>query len=208
LEPIAFKVAVTNNSQTPIKVDGGLSFSTSLVGMEIKNPNGKTVTTNQLSHVRARTIFRPKDLATGDRMESSEVFDFKTQTYFGTPGRYQVRATYKNGAGKRIFSEWVDVTLIEPVGNEKAAYDFLYGKMRNTSNPFTSWSTDELEEFVLNYAGTGYSNHARFQLGERYFEREKEQAEEHFRAITDSTFVYSEQVRERLRKLEDQKKQN
>src|SRR5687768_10801013 len=57
LEPIAFKVTVTNDTQTPIKIDGGLSFSTSSVGMEIKKPSGKKVTLSQLSHGRTRTIF-------------------------------------------------------------------------------------------------------------------------------------------------------
>lgn len=207
LEPIVFEVAVRNDSQRPIRVDGGLSFNTSSVGLEIKKPNGKTVTPSGLSHFRTRTIFRPRDLATGDSMESSEIFDFKTQTYFGTPGRYQVRATYKNGAGKRIFSEWADLTLIEPVGTEKAAYDFLYKKMQGTYFPFTAWKDEELEDFVLNYPGTGYANHARYRLGEGYFEREKEKAEEHFRAITDSTFVYAGQVNAKLKKLEERKKQ-
>jgi hypothetical protein len=207
LVPIDFKVAVTNNSRTPIKVDGRLSFSTSSVGMEIKKPNGKTVTPNGLSHVRARSIFFPKDLAAGESMESSEVFDFKTQTYFGTPGRYQVRVSYKNGGGQKIFSDWIEVTLIEPLGTEKAAYDFLYKKMQKTHFPFTYWSTEELEDFVLKYAGTGYSNYARYTLGEHYFDHERDKAEEQFRAITDSTFVYAEQVNAKLKKLENQKKQ-
>ena len=205
IEPIAFKVIVANNSQLPITITSGLSFSTSSVGLEIKKPDGKTVVPTQLSHVRARIIFSPKDLKSGEDMESTEVFDFKTQTYFGKPGQYQVRAIYKSD-GKQIYSDWINLTLTDPVGTDKAAYDFLSKKMQKTYSPFTSWNTEELEEFLLNFAGSGYANHVHYRLGERYFEKEKDKSEEQFRAISDGTFVYADQVSERLKKLESQKK--
>src|SRR5438552_19208453 len=59
LEPIPFKLMLTNNTGAPVTVNGSLSFNTASVGLEIKKPNGKIVAPSQLSHDRVRTIFLP-----------------------------------------------------------------------------------------------------------------------------------------------------
>jgi len=209
LEPIPFKLMLTNNTGASVTVDGSLSFKTASVGLEIKKPNGKIVTPTQLSNVSGRTIFLPKDISAGEAMESTQVFDFMSQAYFDKAGEYQVRASYKNGAGKLIKSEWVNLTIAEPRGMDKAAYELLSKKVSRTYSPFTSWETEDLEEFVLQHPGTTYANYARYRLGERYFERDKEKAEAQFRQIQDSNFIYFQDVSEKLKKLEQQlKKEN
>src|SRR5258708_31960163 len=94
LEPIPFTLTLANNTNAPVTVDGSLSFNTASVGLEIKKPNGKIVTPTQLSNVRGRTIFLPKEIPVGEGMESTQVFDFMSQAYFDKAGEYQVRASY------------------------------------------------------------------------------------------------------------------
>jgi hypothetical protein len=209
LEPIPFKLTVTNNTDAPVTVHHGLSFSTGTVSLEIRPPNGKTVTPAQLSYLQGRTFSIPKELASAESVEANEVFEFKLQNYFGKPGEYQVRATFHDKVGKSIRSGWTPLTVKAPTGMDLDAFEYISKKSeRNPGNgmPFTSWKTDELEEFVMLHPRTTYANFARYGLGLLYESwRENDKAEAHFRQIEDSTFVHALDVKERLKKLEQQK---
>jgi len=207
LEPIPFRLTLANNTDAPITVETALSFQWGGLRLEIKKPNGKVVVPTQNSFLTGRMIIIPKDISPAEKLESTEVFEFKIQDYFGQVGEYQIRARLSNKDGKTVRSGWVSINIEEPTSSDKIAYDYLkkrLDKHTNNSAPFIAWDTDELEGFVLQHPGTTYANYARYSLGERYFERDKEKAEAQFRQIRDSTFFYAKEVAEKLKKLESQ----
>jgi hypothetical protein len=209
LEPIPFELTLTNNTDEAVTVETTLSFSGGSVSLEIKSPNGKNVAPSQASYLNGRVLIFPKVLSSGEKMESTQVFGFRIQDYFGGVGDYRVRATLNNKDGKKVRSDWVNLTITEPVGMEKGAYEYLSKKLKKHPNnymPYVTWMPDELEEFVLKHPGTTYANYARYSLGEYYYEQDKEKAEEQFRQIQDSNFIYAQEVSEKLKKLESQKK--
>lgn len=211
LEPIPFQLTLSNNTDSPITIETALSFSWGGLRLEIKKPNGKVVAPTQNTSGAGRMFIFPKDILPGEKIESTtQDFEFKIQDYFGRVGEYQIRATLNNKDGKKVTSEWVDVTVEEPTLTDKAAYEYLKRKLdKHPQNflPFTAWGTEELEEFVLQHPGTRYANYARYRLGERYFERDKEKAQEQFRQIQDPNFFYAQDVSEKLKKLEQQLKE-
>jgi hypothetical protein len=208
LEPIPFRLTVKNNTGAPATVDTALSFSTNSVTLEIKKPNGKTVAPTQLSYLLGRSISFPKELAPADSIDVNQVFDFKLQTYFGKPGEYQVRATFRNKAGKSIRSGWVPLTVEEPTGTELSAFEYISKKSQRDPGGmlFTSWKPEDLEQLILLHPRSPYADYARYGLGLLYESwQENDKAEGHFRQIQDSTFVHTEDVKERLKKLEHKK---
>jgi hypothetical protein len=210
LEPIPFTLTLTNNTNAPVTVETALSFAWGGVRLEIKKPNGTVVVPPQNTYVTGRMIIVPKDLRPDEKLVSTEVFGFKIQDYFGQVGRYQVRATLYNRDGKTVRSGWVTINVEEPTSTDKIGYDYLKKKLdkhSDNASPFNTWDTDELEEFVLQHPGTTYADYARYTLGNRYFERDKEKAETHLRQIH-GDFVFAEDVDKTLKLIESRKQEN
>jgi hypothetical protein len=208
LEPVPFGLTLENKTDATINMETSLSFAGGGIRLEIKKPDGKVVVPPQNTFVSGRTIIFPKDVLPGEKMESTQSFEFKIQDYFGTAGAYKVRATLSNKDGKTVRSEWVGITVEEPTLTDKTAYEYLKKKLDGHAQnflPFTAWNSEELEEFALQNPGTTYTNYARYTLGRRYFDYEKERAEREFRQIQDPNFFYAREVGEKLKKLEQEK---
>lgn len=208
LEPIPFGLALENKTDAPITMETSLSFAGGAVSFEVKKPDGKVIVPTQNTFASGRTIIFPKDILPGEKMESTQSFEFKIQDYFGAVGEYKVRATLSNKDGKAVRSKWVNISVDEPTLTDKTAYEYLKKKLdKHAQNflPFTAWNSEELEEFALQNPGTTYANYARYTLGRRYFDYEKERAEQQFRQIQDPNFIYAREVSEKLKKLEQEK---
>lgn len=98
--------------------------------------------------------------------ESEEVIE-RVEDFFPEPGNYQIRF-YLFGAA----SNSVDITIVEPTGIDKEAFDFL----KRYKNPLTfEWVSQEknglalLKTFVDKYGDSVYGEAAVYQLGLSYF---------------------------------------
>lgn len=212
MEPLAFELSLENRTISPVPFDS--CFSLSSVSLEIKKPDGKVVTPSQVSFVsrgyHCGRILGP-NLMPGTKRKTAELYGFEHYKYFSKPGEYKVRAVIKSGE-MAVSSEWFDITVVEPMGTDKHAYEYLAKNMQDNPKefmPFTLWQTKESrdvrEEFVMNYPSTVYADYVRYELGRGFFEKEKMKSVSYFRAI-DKGFVYAEDVAEQIEMLESQLK--
>jgi hypothetical protein len=212
MEPIPFRIALVNNTDAPVPgVAVSIYFNSRAVKLEIRQPNGKVVVPEGLSGLHARIFpeLFPRELEPGGKIEATQVFDTGHYLFFGKAGEYQVRASVTNGDRRVVQSDWMNLTVAKPVGLEKDAYNYLLTNMKKRPDnyvPFNKWSIDEMEEFVLQYPGTVYSDYVRYALVGWYFDRDKVRTESHLRQINEKDFVYARDVSSKLKKLEEQKK--
>jgi hypothetical protein len=212
MEPIPFKLELVNNTEIPVAGVGvSIDFASRSTKLEIKQPNGKIRTPGGLSSkISGMPLAHlvPREIAPGDKIETRDVYNSGHWNFLGKPGEYQIRASITNFDDKTVYSDWVKVTVSEPVSFEKAAYDYLMKRMNEHPPfaPFNNSTIDELEEFVAQYPGTIYADYFRYSLYQGYREKDKVKAENHLRAIQDKNFFYAKEISDDLKWLEGQKR--
>lgn len=212
LEPISLKLTLENRTDKPITVDTSLLFSVHSVTLEIKQPGGKIIKPSQLSSLNSRVFVQPKDIPSGDKMESSQLFGFHLNEYMGQVGEYKIRASFRNKEDKMVRSNWVSVTVAEPAMTDASAYQYITEKTKTGGSDFQlgafyEWSPEEMEAFLMRFPETTYAIYVQYSLGECYFEKEKARAAEHFRALINApNFIFANEVNEKLKKLDQQLK--
>lgn len=210
MEPVPFRVALVNNTEAPIAAAVSINFSSRSVKLEIMKPNGKVVVPEGLSGMNVRVFPQlfPREIAPGNRIETTQLFDTGHFQFFSKAGEYQVRASVTNSDGKEVYSEWMSLTIAEPVFLDKEAYEYLLKQMEKRPDdfvPFNKWGVEDMEEFVRQFPTTAYADYVRYVLGRNFFEKEKVKSENYFRAI-DKDFVFADEIKHNLKKLEGQKK--
>ncbi len=212
MQPVPFNITLLNNSGHAVlghtAIDPGAGFLEIYLSEDGKQFNhyetadwehdNVSPTTKELPAGYRRTVrkyiwrcFRP-----GDKR--------KLKATFPMPGRYYLKATLKTVRGKqKITSNVVTVTVVEPTGLDKSAWDYL----RSLDYPDFILRTDydlrdrdaaviKLQEFAARFAGSKYATLANYSLGRNL--RAAGQLDEASRALvnaaTDKTFLLRDEV--------------
>lgn len=155
-----------------------------------------------------------------------EVLNLNTNGFFPVPGNYQVQFVLGGAAGaKTISSNIINVTITEPLGLDKEAYEFL--KKYEKSNIFLGWihvapgeksMIPTLEEFVFHYSQTPYGDLAIYHLGRKYqskgdldkamaeFEKLKFSNKKYIADLADQAIKEVREMKSALEKSEQEKK--
>jgi hypothetical protein len=127
--------------------------------------------------------------------DEEEIID-RVGEFFPNPGKYQIQFLLHYPTGKVIPSNVIEITVEEPSGIDKEAFDFL-NKYENAISFFWVWKEKNgealLAEFVNKYGGSLYGESAISYLGNVYLAKvdlDKAKAEfEKIKASENSTIA-------------------
>ena len=129
----------------------------------------------------------PVTFQSGNGYKDDITLDTNLDEFFPQPGIYTIRLLLNGSEGKLLRSNLVELTIIEPTGIDKEAFNFIQqNKIYNRHPILFVWNNDVkckngktlLEEFVSKYSASIYGEIAIYQLGNYYFRNhEPEKAE-------------------------------
>lgn len=208
LEPIPLRFVLENRTDAGIPVRGGLGFRCSSLRLFVERPDGSVVSPEQLSPFLARCLPTEKAFPSGARYETVEVLTFPLERYFNQLGRYRIRASFKSTNGSQtIWSSWSPLEIVQPIGTNLAAYDFLKENVGKLSTFFSSYDRESVEDaktFISIFPDSVYSDYVRYPLAGYYtFNQEPAKAREQLLKLRGKeNFPYSKDVDEQLQKLD------
>lgn len=175
LEPISVRCKFSNEtkeSQTTL-IPSFLSEG----GLEV-NFNGERKRFNTISPFRILLRRFPVTFQPGENYEEEITLETSLDEFFPQPGTYAIRLLLTGSEGKLLRSNQVKLTILEPKGIDKEAFDFIQkNKANNSYQILFAWNNDIklengktlLEEFVSKYSASIYGEIAIYQLGNYYF---------------------------------------
>jgi hypothetical protein len=206
LEPIRVKYNfsnATNKTQTTIipNFEGQ-----SVLEVEFDGVKKQFDTKNYSGHRPGfPVIFQP-----GQEHRGIITLDTYLPTCFPKPGKYTIRLSVSGTEEKVLKSNPVEITIKEPTGIDKEAFDFIKQNKAETDYSILYWWNNDgiklengntlLEEFVDRYRDSIYGDYATFALALRYkYKNEPAKAAELFNRLKCKTeFQYHKEVLESL----------
>lgn len=176
-EPINIKCKFTNQTDVP---------QTTIVPSFLKesrievNFNGESRQFNRLSIFTGLLLRKPVTFQPGTSFEEEITLETSLDEFFPDPGTYTIKLLLLGSEGKLIQSNSIELTIVEPTGINKEAYNFIQkNKIHRRYPVLFAWNDDIknesgktlLEEFVSEYSASIYGEEAIYQLGNYYFRR-------------------------------------
>lgn len=179
LEPIQINSSFTNDTAIPqTTVIPNYTNNGILI---VKSDDGKE-SSNQLSVVR---VFGPSFPVTFQRSKGAEKeinFETRLDEIFPRAGIYELKLAVLGSEGKLIESNSVEITIREPEGSDKAAFEFIQKNKAHQQFPVLfTWNIHKkneagktlLEEFVSKHGESVYGDYAILHLA-RYYRATKQ----------------------------------
>lgn len=184
LEPITLRCKFSNKTKEPQTtfIPSFKNESRLEVGF-----NGESKQFNQISYLMI-FLTRPPEPVTfqpGKGVEEEITLETSLDEFFPKPGIYTIRLSVKgseNLEGNSLWSNPVEITILEPRGINKEAFDFIQqNKINRIRAVLFHWNNDIklengktlLEEFVSKYSGSVYGEIGIYQLGNYYRQRQE-----------------------------------
>jgi hypothetical protein len=179
LEPISIKCQFSNETNKP---------QTTIVPSFLKesqmevNLNGESKQFNSLSIFTGLLRRTPVTIEAGNAFGEEITLETNLDEFFPVPGTYTIRLVIAGSKGKLLRSNSVKLTIFEPTGINKEAYDFIQRNKVHWRHPVLFyWDNDIkgedgktlLEEFVSKYSESIYGEAAIYQLGNYYFRNDE-----------------------------------
>lgn len=177
LEPVGVKCGFSNETDKPITtlIPSFLNESR----LEV-NSGGESRQFNSLSIFSGLLRRSPVTFAPGTSAEENITLEKGLDEIFPAPGTYTIRLALPGSEGNLIWSNPVKITILEPAGIDKEAFNFIQRNKSHRRYPVLFlWNDDIkneagqtlLEEFVSKYSASIYGESAIYQLGNYYFRR-------------------------------------
>lgn len=175
LEPISIRCKFTNETDKP---------QTTIIPSFLKeswievDSNGKSKQFDRLSIFTGLLRREPITFDPGSGFGEEITLETSLGEFFPEPGTYNIRLIIAGLEGKLIRSNTVQLTIVEPKGIDKKAFDFIKQNKVHERHPILAiWNDDVklengktlLEEFVSSYGGSIYGEYAIYHLGNYYF---------------------------------------
>jgi hypothetical protein len=137
------------------------------------NFNDKITEYNTLSLITSKPFRLPAIYQPGHVYEQEELLSTMLGVFFPEPGNYEIQFILSSSdAAESIASNSIHITIENPTGIDKEAYDFL--KKHEKFAGLFAWASEEkngvalLENFVSRYGESNYGNLAIYNLGVIY----------------------------------------
>lgn len=172
LEPIPIQMELTNTHDKEIVGNVSMDFYQDYIHLITYHGNTRTEF-NSLSHLHmiycGPSLGVPK-FAPQASVSQRQLLTYQLDAIFPVPGEYQVQLILENrypttGNGKTVISEKMNITIIQPQGNEAAAYacysdpdlqDLMQGKMWGRNKEERQASLSKAREFLKNFSQSVY----------------------------------------------------
>lgn len=210
VEPVFAKFKFSNQTQNLIVADNPNFLSESKVRI---NVDGKVREISSLNSITGGGIRFPRTFKPNDFYESEELLGPTFGWNFTEPGNYQLQFILRSSDGsKTIASNVIDITIENPTGIDKEAFDFM--KKHKDFFGLSSWvyagedRENLLETFVNNYSQSVYGELAISSLGTIYLvsKGQLERSRIEFEKIKDSpNNLIAEEAKRSLAEIEKRK---
>jgi hypothetical protein len=195
LEPIYAKFKFSNQTGAPLAIERPQFLVDSKLRVSFKD---KLSEFNRLTLSTGRPQPMPGEIPVfqhGDVYERGYILNTGLEGFFPEPGSYQIQFVLysPDGGTKSIVSNLIEITIENPRGIDKEAFEFL-NKYKNETLFFGGEKGNGqflLETFVNKYSESVYGEYAIYQLGLAYrYKNEIDKAQVEFEKIKSSKNKY------------------
>jgi hypothetical protein len=205
LETIRLEFTFANQTNEKLKLRSLTSLNS--IKLEIRKPSGETVVPKQLSYMNDRRFASEKILEPGQTHLWRDSLELKLGDYFGEVGEYALRANYQS-YGQLLTTDWVTLTVEQPVGEDLAAYEKLktLPGMRDGTIVMGVNSKAARAAFIEQFPNSRYADYYRYKTAEGLFSTDRDKAIEYFEAVASKPdFVFVEDAKQKLDQLRVEK---
>ncbi|HEX9931082.1 MAG TPA: hypothetical protein VGB02_21280 [Pyrinomonadaceae bacterium] len=215
MEPIVLNLSLSNNTNSPILGHTNIDFNSAFVDLYVSNQQGDRIKIGSLRTVmKDRTPIEDNPIPPNYRVEVTDVF-YTLHRYFPEAGTYKFEAVLRGTkSGQEVKAAPFTISIIEPTGRDRAAYNFL--KTKNVK-PFFLYGVESADtemfkhyENIANQFGdTDYGDYATWVVANTSrFRGDKMKAKQMLKRLQSRpNFVFKEKVKELLEELEEEENQ-
>lgn len=205
LEPIPVVITLRNTNNRPALGYRNVAFQSSPVSMYVRKVGSSSrMPISPLLPINKFIGYRNTQMDAGSVVRSHNALSIDLDRFFPEAGNYELQASMSDAKGlQTIHSEPLVISVAEPTGNNRLAYNLIRSNQRNEylfSEPDIQNSIGTLQTLANNFPSTPYGRHAAFVLGERSFllRNYSEALTYLVRIEGDSSFIFEDKVRKYL----------
>jgi hypothetical protein len=205
-EPIPLTIILKNDSSDYVTGHSQIGFKEKYLKLLVRNESGQEKELTSLSPVSCKCDKpRNKQISPGQSFQTNEIF-FNLHNAFPMPGSYQIQAVFRDANWvNETKSKPITIKIIEPVGVDLEASNFLEKQMKGHSFVFAGLGREQVyNDLTMRFPGTLYADYATYFLGSKYLTKgEYERADPLLRqALQRKDLVFREEAIKQLKKVD------
>lgn len=215
MEPIVLRLNLINNTNSPVLGHTNIDFNSSYVDLYVSDGKGNRMKIGSLGTVIAsREPQNDKLIPPNQKTEVTDVF-YTLHRYFPEIGTYTLEMELRGTKSEqKVRAAPITISIIEPTGRDRAAYNFLKTKkvpmfFFNGQGSTESELFKHFENIANQFGDTDYGDYATWVVANTSrFRGDKVKAKQMLKRLQSRpNFVFKEKVKKLLEELEEEENQ-